>query len=939
MTPIVQHRATAIAVYNLEVDSPYVYNVGVTGILVHNQCVYREVIEMGMGRKIPAPHAARCSRSASSIALRTLVALFVWSATIGSLDRASESAAGDQEVQSPLVGNQLPPALNRRIDFRTDVYPLLATRCFKCHQGPDASSGHRLDNRAELLGETNATPLVIPGRSAQSKIIRLVAGVEKDAVMPPQGKRLTPEEIGILRAWIDQGRDLAWDDSLLPPDPTATSHWSFLSIVRPPVPVPENAEHIRNPIDAFVAAERVRHGLAAAPPAAPHTLIRRLSFNLLGLPPSPEDLRQFLDDKGPDAYERLVDRLLASPHYGERWGRHWLDVARWAESEGYESNHPRPFAWRYRDYVVQSFNTDRPYDGFLRQQLAGDELTPYSDENLIATGFLAAARLSSNEEDKWLQRNAVLVDIVNTLGNAVLGLTINCAQCHNHKFDPITIRDYYRLQGFFLPGQPVNLALRDPELRQKYETLRPAEYEPTRELASLLFEKGRTRLIAERMKNLSPELRAAVETPTDKRTVPQELLVREADLRFQSTPNGIEQHIPEEDRRLYDELKKKLAVMEKTAPPEPQTIGFYSPVTSPHALTVLPMQGFYPLPFEPVELARRKPYLMIRGDVHQIGPVVETGWPAVFENKVPVAAAGGTREPATTSPGTARSRTALADWLTDRRHPLTARVWVNRIWQYHFGRGLVASANDFGLRGDPPSHPALLDWLACELIDSGWSTRHIQRLIVTSGTFRQSSQTSVKGAEIDSENRYLWHWSPRRLESEAIRDAMLAVTGELDRAIGGPAVSTASGNVRRSLYLSQKRGEPPELQKLFDGPSEMAESCAARYTSTTALQSLYLLNSPFVRARAESLAQRLIDEAQHDLARQIELAFLWTLGRSPEADERQQSLEFFVEQGKSAHDPAAAGNRPELAAGGAERSLLVAFCQALLNLNEFVYLE
>lgn len=901
-----------------------------------------------MSRIGQEPHAASALRRVRSVTpLAGLVVLFVQIVTIGFVAQAGELLPGDpsddqQEAKSTVLGNELPPALERRIDFRTDVYPLLAAHCFKCHQGAEASSGHRLDNRADLLGETNATPLVIPGRSAQSKLIRLVAGLEQDAVMPPKGKRLTAEEIGMLRAWIDQGRELAWDESLLPPVQVTTSHWSFVPIVRPPVPGPGNEEWIRNPIDAFIALEHAQRGLAAAPPAERSTLLRRLSFNLLGLPPTAEELDHFVNDSRPDAYERVVDRLLASPYYGERWGRHWLDVARWAESEGYESNHPRPFAWRYRDYVVESFNSDRPYNLFLRQQLAGDELVPYADENLIATGFLAAARLSSNEEDKWLQRNAVLVDIVNTLGNTILGLTINCAQCHNHKFDPITIRDYYRLQGFFLPGQPVNLALQDAELRRKYETARPPEYEPTRELVRLLFEKARTRLIAERKKILSPELLAATETPTDKRTIQQEMLVREADLKFQSTPNGIEQQIPEEDRRLYDELKKKLAEIEKTVPAEPQTIGFYSPVTSPHALALLPMLGFYPLPFEPVELARRKPYLMIRGDVHNIGPTVETGWPAVFESLFQSPSANIAAGPSATSASAPATRLALADWLTDRRHPLTARVWVNRIWQYHFGRGLVASSNDFGLRGAPPSHPALLDWLACELIDSGWSTRHIQRLIVTSSTFRQSSRVSAKDAEIDSDNRYLWHWSPRRLESEAIRDAMLAVTGELDRTVGGPSIPPGKGELRRSLYLFQKRGEPPELQKLFDGPSEMAESCAGRHTSTTALQSLYLLNNQFVFKRAEALARRLNEQAAIDRSRQIELAFLWTLGRLPEADEQQQSIAFFVPeergpQEKVASEPAASGQASP--GGNADLATLVAFCQALLNLNEFIYVE
>jgi hypothetical protein len=636
-----------------------------------------------------------------------------------------------------------------------------------------------------------------------------------------------------------------------------------------------------------------------------------------------------LHDDSDQWYDRLVEDLLASPHYGERWGRHWLDLARWAESEGYESNHPRPYAWRYRDYVVASFNADKPFTDFLRQQLAGDELEPYSDENLIATGFLAAARLSSNEEDKPLQRNDILVDIVNATGNALLGLTLHCAQCHNHKFDPLSARDYYRLQGFFVRGQPGNLVLKDPALWRAYESARPAEYEPARQLKETLFEKARSFLIAEAKKKLSPEQLKALETPAEQRTPEMEKRARAADLMFQFTPGQIENAIPAADKPLYAELKKKLKALEKTMPDRPQTWGFYSPATSPHRVDVLPMKGFYPMPYVPQELAQARAYLLVSGDVHNRGPEVGVGWPAVFG---PVPSDAGVES---------RPRLALANWLASPANPLTARVWVNRVWQYHFGRGIVATPSDFGYKGAPPSHPELLDWLASEFMSPfsrgprgnvapAWSTKHLHRLIVRSSTYRQSSAGSAVGSRRDPDNRLWWRWQPRRLEAEAIRDSMLAVSGELDQSVGGPSVALEeAAPLRRGLYLFQKRDAPPPLQALFDGPSAVAESCPKRYVSTVPLQSLYLLNNRFVLERARVFARRVFDQAGADPDRQIETAFSRALGRPPDDTERDTSRRFLAESSRDGGAADAAGPP----AG------LVLFCQALLNLNEFVYIE
>ena len=792
------------------------------------------------------------------------------------------------------------PGAGAALDFGRDVLPLLEKRCFECHRGEDASSGVRLDLKEELLGETTGRALVRPGEPGQSRLIEVIRGQDPDLKMPPEGEPLAEAEIAILESWIKEG--LAWDDKLLPPRPLVSDHWAYQPVSRPKMPT-SSLNGSDNPIDVFIAARQQEAGLNLAPEADRRTLARRLYFDLIGLPPTIDEVEAFISDDRPDAYERLVDRLLASPQHGERWGRHWLDVARWAETEGFESNHPRPFAWRYRDYVVDSFNRDRPFDEFVTQQIAGDELSPLSDENLIATGFLAAVRISSNEEDKWLQRNDVNIDIVNAVGSGLLGLSLHCAQCHNHKFDPITAADYYRLQAFFVRGQPINVRLTcdgaDAEAVRNYEAAVV--------LRDSLLEAGRQKFIEQERAKLSDQQRAALATPLPQRTVEQELVARKAALRFERTAGEYEKHIPEADRTLYNELKKRIAEQEKKLAVPPQTFAFYSPIQSPHRIPLLPSLGFYPLPFDPQFFGQVQPYVMVRGDVHSIGRKVQPGWPKVLGGNV-----SGERE---------LRRTDLAAWLTDRRNPLVARVWVNRLWHYHFGRGIVATTDDFGVKGDAPTHPELLDWLAAELVDSGWSTKHIQRLIVTSRTYRQTARVSQDVLAADPDNRLWTRWSPRRLESEALRDAMLQATGELDLRCGGASVPRTDSETspRRSLYLFQKRGEASPLQALFDGPNECSASCGDRLVSTSPLQSLYLLNGSFAVDRARSLAQSLTERCGGDRDQLIVESFRQVLLRQPSDEERLAAEQLFADRDTT--------------------SALMLLCQSLLNLNEFAYLE
>ena len=919
-----------------------------------------------------------------------------WPAEV-TLQAPRQSAVGDQVIPSgkaQAAATLLPPAVEKRIDFVQDVQPILAKSCYTCHGATMQRAGLRLDLKSIALKGSDNGPVIVPGNSASSRLIHLVAGLEPGKIMPQAGDRLTAEQVGLLRAWIDQGAH--WPDATEPAKLVdKRDHWAFRAPVRPSRPKIKNTEWGRTAIDAFIATQHERHRLVPAPEASRRTLIRRLTLDLTGLPPSPEEIDNFLADRSGDAYEKLVDRLLASPQYGVRWGRHWLDLARWAETEGYEANELRSSAWRYRDYVVNAFNEDKPYNQFLREQLAGDEIVPYSDQNLIATGFLASGRLNNNEEDKAVQRNDMLVDVTNAAAHVTLGLTLNCAQCHDHKFDPITLRDYYRFQGFFVKGQVNRLLLKDPELWKTYEATSQSDLEvlgSAKQLYELLYGPVRSSLGAEARRKLAPELLQALDTPTEKRTDEQVELAKKAEKEIEISNDKLEKALAEDDRKFFKELHKKISMLEKQVhDKKPNTWGFYSPATSPNQVQALPPNGAYPLPYEPEKLKEAKAKLLNRGDVHQSGSELEAGWPEILG---PVPAGTMDKTP----------RLALADWLTNRENPLVSRVWVNYIWQQHFGRGLVATSGDFGVLSSPPTHPELLDWLATELMDSGWSTKHIHRLIVLSSTYRQAAQGNPKNAKLDPESKYWWHWSPRRLEGEAIRDAVLAVSGELDASLGGPSVSFGSSAAadggeldptfaeqnlgakleskkpRRSIYMRQLRDNFPVMQELFDGPSA-SESCPRRHVSTVALQPLYMLNNPFVLKQAERFAARVLERAGNDPLRQTQLAFILALGRPAEKAD-VEAVNAFLRAHKAVETPSGDGMSQSAeprgtalagrglggtATGGASRRgggtasttnpppilvpptasenpeqpplALIHLCHALLNLNEFVYVE
>jgi hypothetical protein len=660
--------------------------------------------------------------------------------------------------------------------------------------------------------------------------------------------------------------------------------WSFRPPVRPTVPTIRNPQSaIRNPIDAFVLAELQKQGLTFSPEADRLTLLRRATYDLTGLPPAPEEVQRTLGDEAPEWYERLVDRLLASPRYGERWGRHWLDLAGYADSEGIlDADYVRSAAWRYRDYVIRAFNADKPYDRFLQEQIAGDELSAYwtayrtqaelpADviEGLTATGYLRCAADTSRPDFVNI-KNApgyyfqTLDDTVKIVSSGVLGLTLQCARCHDHKYDPVPQTDYYRMQAIFMSGY------------------RPSQWVP----------------------QVQRRILEASEA--------QENEAREHNAKVDALVAPLKKEI--------DELKKQKDQAEKVAALTKQL------QAEEAKRRVLPeIRAFYDLPGD------AKTHLLRRGDYLSPGPEVRPGVlsvlaaPKAFEWKPPAADAK-----------TSGRRLAFAQWLTQPDHPLTARVFVNRLWLHHFGEGVVSTPDNFGRTGARPTHPELLDWLAVRFRQEGWSAKRMHRLIMTSTAYRQSSSRNVNGQRLDPENRLLWRQRLRRLEAEALRDAILNTSGGLNVLMYGPPVpmvrqgdgevvtaADASGS-RRSVYLQVRRSQPLTILQVFDQPV-IETNCTRRNASTVASQALILLNSEFLARQADAFAARVLREKPDDA---VGYALLLAFGR--QATERERAmLTVFVKEQTSRHTGTA----------DAERRALADLCQMLQSANEFVYID
>jgi hypothetical protein len=720
--------------------------------------------------------------------------------------------------------------------------------------------------------------------------------------------------------------------------PAQKRYWAFQKVVRPPVAEIATSGWARNPIDHFIAAKLAEKGIAPSAETDRITLLRRVTLDLIGLPPTPDETKDFLEDKSPDAYEKVVDRLLASPAYGERWARHWLDLARYAESDGFADDLTRPNAWRYRDYVIKSFNQDKPYDRFIQEQIAGDELWPDSVEARIATAF---NRHYSDQPDArflFTRRQETLNDITDTVGSVFLGLTFECARCHDHKFDAILQADYYRLQAFFANVvADDNVAILPPDKLTAYQAKRAAWLEktkPVREKMEAILAERRKRNYDTSYDKYSPDIQRILSTP-DSELTPRERLI---DYWANHSPHlvapddALISGLKGEKKKEFEALKKELEQYKDLYP------------------------GDLPVGSAMVDFSRDAPptHVLAGGVDTQPREEVHPGFLTILDPN----------DPTIDSPADARStgrRSVLAQWLASADNPLTARVMVNRLWHYHFGTGIVANPSDFGVMGFGPSNPKLLDWLSDEFVRTGWSVKKMHRLMVTSSTYRQSSAYRADAAKLDSGNRLLWRFPRQRLEGEAIRDSALFVSGLLNQEIGGPSVSpplppnitksktwvwettpSVEQQNRRSVYIFVRRNLRYPMLEVMDMPDTQT-SCARRQNTLTAPQALTMLNSDISSGWAQGFGNRVLREAGADLQVQIERAYQLAYSRPPTPSEKDLALTFFNRHQGILAKRAAASEKLALPAqipagvGTEQAAALVDFCLMLLNSNEFVY--
>ena len=796
--------------------------------------------------------------------------------------------------------------------FEAEVRPLLAAHCIKCHGPEKQKGGLRLDAKADALKGGDTGPAVVPGKPDDSLLVKAVRH-EADLEMPP-GKKLSDEQIATLADWIKAGAK--WSDGAAklaasssamktrPPGKITDDDrkwWAFQPPARPAVPAVGDG-WARTPVDRFVFAKLAAEGMVPAPEADKRTLIRRVTFDLTGLPPTPAEVETYLADQSPDAYEKLVDRLLASPAYGERMARAWLDLVRYADSDGYNQDAYRPNAWRYRDYVVRAMNADAGYDRFIREQLAGDELYPGDPEAALATGFLRLWPYEYNLKAARVQLDAIFSDLTDVAGDALLGLGVQCARCHDHKFDPILQTDYYSLRSFFaglrFVDEPV---FPTAEAKAEYEAKRSeweAKTAAARAKVEAILGPARTKAAEETTNRFTADAQAAYRKPAADRT-PGETQLAElvaVQVRYMSERDA-EKKIPATKKAEYAKAKDEL---DKLSAGEP---------AAPVALIA---RDVGPAAAETVVPGGRKKSVAV-------GPTV----PVVL---------GGAMPPITPRADSTGRRAALAEWLTRPDHPLTARVMANRVWQMHFGRGIVGTPSDFGTLGDKPTHPELLDYLATEFVANDWSLKKLHRLMVTSTVYRQSSnpQSAIRNPQsTDPENKLLGRSAARRLDAEQVRDAMLAVGGELDATIGGPGVP--GEKPRRGVYVSRKRNTPDPLLAAFDAADGLI-SCPTRTPTVTPTQSLLLLNGEWAFARAAAFAKRVMPADGKDAAVGVEAAYRRAYGRPPTADEKAAGTAFLKRQVVMA-----AGGSP--ADKGARLAAWTDFCHALLNSNEFLYID
>lgn len=844
-----------------------------------------------------------------------------------------------------------------------DIIPIVLRHCTPCHNHRRQERGLDLSTKAAMLKGGKSGPAFVPGAPEKSLMLQKI--VEKK--MPPLGvfdsgvTRPPEPDIEKLRQWIAQGapeKEIMPDVAGTGPDPLVGDQdrqfWAFQPPRRAEVPSVQHKDRVRNPIDAFILKRLEGKGLTLSPEADRFTLIRRAYFDLTGLPPTPEEVRAFVSDLDPLAYEKLIDRLLDLPRYGERWGRYWLDLAGYADTESRDAD--RDHAWRYRDYVIRAFNSDKPYDRFLLEQIAGDELadyeaapvkTPELVDNLLATGFLRLAPdpTTSGESGLLQDRINVITDEIQVFSSGVLGLTIQCAQCHDHKLEPIPQRDYYRLRAVFKgafdeynwmvpnPGaknKPARLvryvppmldaaALKEQEkvrhaknreMSVQINALNAALVEKAKPLEKEIIEKR----LAKQPPELRDELRLMLATPPDQRNDRLKHLAEKYEFYV-----AIDKH--DRDNLLKDTYPEYRKAAEET---ERRVLSLQSKqVHEPYIRALWDRGDASPT------------YIYKRGDFQNAGRLVGPGVPAVLtDGKTPFEV-----KPPWPSAQKTGARLALARWLVRPDNPLTARVWVNRLWQHHFGSGIVTTVENFGRSGALPTHPELLDWLALRLIDRGWSSKAIHRLAMTSSTYRQSSEVTPQAEKLDPGNVSLSRMPLTRLDAEPLRDSILFIAGRLDETRYGPPellfvrhdgmvmTPDSSAKGRRSIYLQQRRATVHTMLDLFDYP-QMGPNCSQRTSTAVAPQALFLLNNPLIRTLADSLAERVREEAGDHLGDQVDRVYWLALSRPPTVDEKNIVLE---ELG-TAYE--AKPTQPE-----ARKRLLARLCHTIINSTAFVYVD
>ncbi len=956
-------------------------------------------------------------------------------------------------AQMPGFAQDAPPSPEQVRFFESEVRPLLVEHCAKCHGPKKPKAGLRLDSRSAVLAGGDTGPAVVPGKPDESLLIEAIT--YKGPEMPPSGK-LPKEKIETLTRWVQMG--VPWpggDESA--PAPTRRgpfqisekdrSHWAFVPLTVPAKPKVANASEQIHPIDAYILERLTTKGLHANPEASRRELIRRATYDLTGLPPSPKEVEAFLVDQTPDAYERLIDRLLDSPQYGEKWARHWLDLVRFAETNSYERDNPKPNAWRYRDYVIRAFNDDKPFDRFIREQLAGDELPDRDNDAWIATGYYRLGIWDDEPSDRDQARYDALDDILATTGQVFLGLTIDCARCHDHKLDPIPQKDYYKLLAFFQNinhfrnGGPTDEVLLDtgPNSQASYETAvrerdrkrieiqadlseienefrEQRRIEKTRQpdIEELHYRFYRdtwnqlpdfdalkpedTGVLPKGLFDLSPRTRddafgfvfeGTLIVPKDGEYTfsldsddGSRLTVGGNVVAFYDGIHGVGQpkvgkiqlaqgRVP--IRLDYFQCTAGLGLVVSWSGPEfssRRLSGQDKPVEKREAslaevilhegATILSADRFeryrklrrelqrlldHEVPAEKAlcitEHGPNAPdtFVMLRGNPHVPGEKVTPGFLEVLGDQAPVIP---TPDPSAKTSG---RRRALADWIASPSNPLTARVIANRVWQHHFGRGIVRSPNNFGLQGDKPTHPELLDWLASELIRGGWKLKALHRTIMTSNAYKMSSHGNPEALAKDPANDLFWRFDMRRLNAEEIRDSVLAVTGTLNLKKYGPGVyvdipaevmagqsipgkgwgkSPPAEQARRSIYIHVKRSLVTPILDAFD-LAETDRSTPVRFSTTQPTQALGMLNGAFLNEQAGILAERLRREAGDDVTKQVELALKLVTTRQPSASEIQRGVDLL--QSFRTQD------------GASAEAALKSFCLVALNLNEFVYLD